>query len=81
MRKSAGTALSRYIFHRVILYTFFLNFALLWWFRGWGFGVWFLDWIFWGWGFQLMGFGTSCVGPCGCFGPSRVGAFSINIEK
>ena len=42
---------------------FFLIFAHLWWFGGWG-----LILGFWGWGFQLMGFGACGVGPSGFFG-------------
>ena len=61
-------------FPRFILYIFFLNFAHLWWFGGWG-----LILGFWGWGFQLMLFGACGVGLSVFF--LGWGNLSVNIKK
>ena len=67
----------RYIFSQGYSLYFFSQFwLLLWWFKGWGFGVGVLG--NYGWGFQLMGYGACGVEPYGVF---LGGGSLINLEE
>mgnify|MGYP001794616235 CR=1 FL=1 len=77
MKSSRSTIAELYFSRRVLSIYFFLIFAQLWEFGGWGFGVGVSDWVFGLGVFSWCGLGLCC----GAFWVLWVWALYINIEE